>query len=628
MLAVLLALLALPALPAPAAAQPLQPGQTVIGTLDAGSPVWEDRYVAVYEAAFREGEALRIQVESEDFEPFVLLLDGEANPLALGESYQGGAALLRDTPTFTGLHLLVVGPMDPAGFGEYTLSIAVERSLLGGDVSGDGEGTGSPGGTAPQPAGGQADTAAAQSPGTRELAIGETVSGRLGPDSDLFLDELWYADLWHFSGEAGQEVIIRLESASFDAWLNLLVDGEQEELTYDDDSGGGTDAAMQLVLPYTGRYSVLVSTYYILQGGDYRLSVEAVEPPTPRAGRSVLQMGESRTGVLGPASDRLDDEWYLDRHRFAGRAGQQVLIRLDSSHFHGYLELYDEAEQQQLAYNSDARGGTTAQIVTALPYTGFYTVWVTSSWPREAGAYTVSVQAVDPGVQGDAAGRLRVGQAVSGRLGPESGRYLERWFADRYELEGEAGQEVVLWLTSEDFDAALFVFDDAEEQQLAYDNDGGGGTDAGIRLTLPFTGRYTVMVTSDMVGEQGAYVLSAETPGPRARTALAGKLMVGEAVEGVLGPYSPVTAAGRPVAHYTFYGDEGEKVVIQAESINFDVFLALFGQDAELLAADDDSAGGLDALLRHTLPYTGVYRLLVVSYEGGGVFRLSLQAEE
>src|SRR5690606_9374570 len=61
MLAVLLALLALPALPAPAAAQPLQPGQTVIGTLDAGSPVWEDRYVAVYEAAFREGEALRIQ---------------------------------------------------------------------------------------------------------------------------------------------------------------------------------------------------------------------------------------------------------------------------------------------------------------------------------------------------------------------------------------------------------------------------------------------------------------------------------------------------------------------------------------------------------------------------------------
>src|SRR5690606_36030400 len=69
----LLALLALPALPAPAAAQPLQPGQTVIGALDAGSPVWEDRYVAVYEAAFREGEALRIQVESEDFEPFVLL---------------------------------------------------------------------------------------------------------------------------------------------------------------------------------------------------------------------------------------------------------------------------------------------------------------------------------------------------------------------------------------------------------------------------------------------------------------------------------------------------------------------------------------------------------------------------
>src|SRR5690606_8855373 len=48
------------------------------------------------------------------------------------------------------------------------------------------------------------------------LTVGETVSGRLGKDSEL-LDEGSYADYYVVYGEAGQRVVLEWHSADFDA---------------------------------------------------------------------------------------------------------------------------------------------------------------------------------------------------------------------------------------------------------------------------------------------------------------------------------------------------------------------------------------------------------------------------
>lgn len=120
-----------------------------------------------------------------------------------------------------------------------------------------------------------------------------------------------------------------------------------------------------------------------------------------------------------------------------------------------------------------------------------------------------------PGVvSAQAADVLRVGDQVIGRLGPGNETLRGGEYAAFYLLEGELGAEVLLRLNSDDFDALLAVYDSNGAVNLAVDDDSGGGSNAAIRLALPYTGYYIVVVTSYWAGETGAYTLSAEAAAP------------------------------------------------------------------------------------------------------------------
>lgn len=99
------------------------------------------------------------------------------------------------------------------------------------------------------------------------------------------------------------------------------------------------------------------------------------------------------------------------------------------------------------------------------------------------------------------------GLPVKGRLGGSDSPLVDGRYFAVYQLEGDAGQQVGFDLHSDDFDAVLMLLD-PEMDVLAFDDDGGAGTDARIAVRLPVSGFYMLAVTSFAEGELGVYVLT------------------------------------------------------------------------------------------------------------------------
>jgi len=70
-----------------------------------------------------------------------------------------------------------------------------------------------------------------------------------------------------------------------------------------------------------------------------------------------------------------------------------------------------------------------------------------------------------------------------------------------------------------------------------------------------------------------------------------------------------------PAQSYLFSGEAGQIISIRLSSDTFDAYLSLSDENGIELASDDDSGGGLNALIGpFELPYTGDYELFVSSY--------------
>lgn len=101
----------------------------------------------------------------------------------------------------------------------------------------------------------------------------------------------------------------------------------------------------------------------------------------------------------------------------------------------------------------------------------------------------------------------------------------------------------------------------------------------------------------------------------------------GQRVSGFLGPWSADFGDGSYADYYEFHGTEGDEIRIVLRSDDFDAYLFLLDDREEGLADDDDSAGGTDARIRYTLPYTGTYWIVVNTLFPGqtGAYTLSVE---
>ncbi|NJR39108.1 MAG: trypsin-like serine protease [Leptolyngbyaceae cyanobacterium CSU_1_4] len=235
------------------------------------------------------------------------------------------------------------------------------------------------------------------------------------------------------------------------------------------------------------------------------------------------------------------------------------------------------------------------------------------------------------------------GTPVQGRLDSNS-NVLEddNSYYARYTFEGKAGQRLVISMTSSDLDAYLILLS-PNGDDLGQDDNGAGGKNAKLTVTLPEDGTYTVLANTHSAREIGRYSIQAavvgggsgsvnggtggSAPRPNASQQASGSLPL--QIQGTLGVNSRVLQSDRsPYQEHSFQGTAGQRITISLESREFDSYLILLDPEGKKIGENDDaSSSTMDSALTVTLPSTGIYRIIANTYDstGRGEYTLSVR---
>lgn len=118
---------------------------------------------------------------------------------------------------------------------------------------------------------------------------------------------------------------------------------------------------------------------------------------------------------------------------------------------------------------------------------------IATSAPAQAGDYSLTLN----------------GSPIHERLDATDDYLVEdNSYIDTYTFTGQAGQRVMITMSSQELDSYLILLD-ANGNSVAQDDDGAGNLDAQIAATLPADGTYTIYANSYGSGAAGAYTLQA-----------------------------------------------------------------------------------------------------------------------
>ncbi|MFL6231323.1 MAG: Calx-beta domain-containing protein, partial [Pyrinomonadaceae bacterium] len=258
---------------------------------------------------------------------------------------------------------------------------------------------------------------------------------------------------------------------------------------------------------------------------------------------------------------------------------------------------------------------------------------------KEGGAKSAALTGggVTPQVLGCAdTGTISFGTPINGALtSGDCKNPIDGSFYDSYTFSGTAGQQIVITMTSSQFDTYLYLMKPGEttigDSTIQNDDISNTNTNSQIaNLTLPSTGTYTILANSFAAGATGNYTLSltgggacTQTstqiqpgPGPSGVVTKAGTLANGDCTRSDDGSFYDV---------YTYNGTAGQQIAIQMNA-SFDAFLFLIAPDGDELARDDDGVGGGSTNARipagasttsARLPQTGTYLIIANSRLGG-----------
>ncbi|MBD2115168.1 MULTISPECIES: tetratricopeptide repeat protein [Cyanophyceae] len=105
---------------------------------------------------------------------------------------------------------------------------------------------------------------------------------------------------------------------------------------------------------------------------------------------------------------------------------------------------------------------------------------------------------------------VRTPQTVEGHLDQNSNQLDDGSYYATHAFEGMAGEVLTIELTSENFDTYLTLVG-PDEATIAENDDGAGGTNSQIVVTLPITGTYNLIASSFEAGQTGQYQLEWRT---------------------------------------------------------------------------------------------------------------------
>lgn len=205
------------------------------------------------------GRLVRLRLSSRELDTYLILVDPEGNQLENDDDELGNSSI-ETRLEMAGPHRVLVTSYEPGETGRYTLAVGL------GDVR--------------------------PLPEVRDIDLGARIGGRL-EDGDELLPQGELADRYSFLAEAGTPIEIEMSSDEIDTYLGLsFPDGTI--LTNDDDWEETSRSRLELILPQTGTYQLMATSYAAGELGAYRLAVErsaaAIAPPVRGAAQRNLAL--------------------------------------------------------------------------------------------------------------------------------------------------------------------------------------------------------------------------------------------------------------------------------------------------------------------------------------------------
>ncbi len=314
----------------------------------------------------------------------------------------------------------------------------------------------------------QMPTAAPAAGPGREIQIGATVEGTLGPDSPTVI--------YNFIANAGDVVTITMESSDVDSYLRL---GDQRgnQLLFDDDSASDLDARIGPVrLPEDGAYVVIASSFdnVVSDGaevevGDFTLTITPYEPDA----------------ITYPATveGTLEADAVLSVYSFEGRTGDIIRISLDSEDFDPLLMLTEANNVTSPTIRDDDSGPELNSLIAPyiIPASGTYFLTAVDLDGSGGGDYTLGIELLEP----TPLAYSELAELSLSRQEQPAGIY-------RFEAaEGDIVDIIVESPTELDTTLTLLGPDGS---QVAFNDDTTGRNPALIGQALPGAGSYTIVV--------------------------------------------------------------------------------------------------------------------------------------
>jgi hypothetical protein len=163
------------------------------------------------------------------------------------------------------------------------------------------------------------------------------------------------------------------------------------------------------------------------------------------------------------------------QYSFTAKAGETVVISLNSDAFDPLLELY-ASNGNQVGRDDDSGGFPNARLVFTAPADGTYTITVTSFSGAATGAYTLSLET-------QTATAITYGTPVETKMAGTTPLY--------FTFNGTEGDVVDIYAVSVADEDTRLTVRGPDGNEIIGDDDSGAGTNPYIRrLILPDTGAY------------------------------------------------------------------------------------------------------------------------------------------
>ena len=412
-----------------------------------------------------EGELYQIDVTLGTLGDSVVgLYDADGTQLAFNDDYEGSSASrISWVAPSSGSYYVEVASWGE-GTGSYTLTIVAS------DIVDD-----------------HAETVAQATP----VTAGEAVPGMADYPNDI--------DLFAFEAVEGDLYQIDVALGTLSDSVVALYDADGTQLAFNDDYEGSSASRILWVAASSGTHYVEVASWG--EGtGSYTLTIVASDIVDDHA----ETVAEATSVMAGQAVPGMAD-YPNDIDLFVFEAVEGELYQIDvalGTLSDSVVGLYD-ADGTQLAFNDDYEGSSASRILWVAPSSGSYYVEV-ASFGEGTGSYTLTVAASD--IVDDHADTIAeatsvmAGQAVLGVV--DYPNDIDLFVFDA--VQRELYQIDVTLGTLGDSVVGLY---DADETELAFNDDYSGSSASRVFWEAPSSGSYYVAVTSWGDGT-GSYTLT------------------------------------------------------------------------------------------------------------------------